>query len=139
MLCSSGIVWTGLLQTQSIWHCFILLTVRGRDRAAGAGEDHLVRWQCFHRAMMISMIELMFVSDALLHWHSVCSFNMQSLTFCLLHPCSTALSIPVHQLHHQVLPISNLNALPVHALRQVIIHPPCIFTYDWLLGVLNHT
>ena len=32
-----------------------------------------------------------------------------------------------------------LCALPVHALRQVIIHHPCMFAYDWLLGVLNHT
>ena len=23
--------------------------------------------------------------------------------------------------------------------RRIIIHFPCIFTYDWLLGVLNHT
>ena len=85
MFCSSGIVWTVLLQTQSIWHCYILLPVRGRDRAAGAGEDHLVCWQCFNRAkMMISTIALMlyqmffcigvqFVHSPRNHWLSVYS------------------------------------------------------------------
>ena len=57
------------------------------------------------------------VPDILLHWHSVCSLATQSLTFCLLHPCSIALS--THQLHHQVFPASNLNALPVPNAKQV--------------------
>ena len=57
------------------------------------------------------------VPDALLHWRSVCSLATQSGTFCLLHPCSSALSI--HQLHHQVFSIANLNALPVPHAKQV--------------------
>ena len=55
--------------------------------------------------------------DVLLPWRSGCSLTKQLLTFCLLHPCSIALS--THQLHHQVFPISNLNALPVPNAKQV--------------------
>ena len=55
--------------------------------------------------------------DVLLPWRSGCSLTKQLLTFCLLHPCSIALS--THQLHHQVFPASNLNALPVPNAKQV--------------------
>ena len=57
--------------------------------------------------------------DVLLPWRSGCSLTKQLLTFCLLHPCSIALS--THQLHHQVFPASNLNALPVPNAKQVCI------------------
>ena len=58
VLCSSGIIQSSY-KLNHFGHCYILPPLRGRDRAAGAGEDHLVFWQCFHHAMMLSMLALM--------------------------------------------------------------------------------
>ena len=67
--------------------------------------------------------------DVLLPWRSGCSLTKQLLTFCLLHPCSIALS--THQLHHQVFPTSNLNALPVPNAKQVEYWKPTVSDDHW--------
>ena len=96
MLCAAEVLWTLLLhtRTKTCWHCYMLMSLRGRDRAAGADEDHLVWWQSFYQPLMIQTYLnycLDVVSDDLTRWCSVCSL--------ITHHCSQSVFYLLAQIH----------------------------------------